>query len=69
VNAGTEIVENIRITETGTEITGTTAATAETLHQIGILTEATEVIGDLVQGTAQGRTETVQPQLVVARIT
>lgn len=69
MNGGTEIVGNIRITETGTEIIGTTAAMAGIHHQIGILTEATEVIGGLAQGTAQGRIETGQLLLVVARTT
>ena len=36
MNGGTEIVGNIRITETGTEIIGTTAAMAGIHHQIGI---------------------------------
>ena len=36
MNAGTEIVGNIRIIETGTEIIGTTAAMAGIHHQIGI---------------------------------
>lgn len=67
MNGGTEIAENIKITGTG--ITDTTAAMAGTLHQIGILTEATGVIGGLAQGTAQGRTETGQLQLVDVRIT
>jgi len=69
VNAGTEIAENIKITGTGTEITGTTAAMAGTLHQIGILTEAIGVIGGRARGTAQGRIETAQLQLVDERIT
>lgn len=60
MNAATEIAETTKITETGTETTGTTAAMAGTLHLIGILTEAIGVIGGLAPGTAQGRTETVQ---------
>jgi len=69
VNADTETGENIKITGTGTEITGITAAMAGTLHQIGILTEATGVIGGPARGTAQGRIETGQLQLVDERIT
>jgi len=69
VNAGTEIAENIKITGTGTEITGTIVAMAGTLHQIGILIEAIGVIGGRARGTAQGRIETAQLQLVVERIT
>ena len=38
MNGGTEIVGNIRITGTGTEIIGTTAAMAGIHHQIGIVT-------------------------------
>jgi hypothetical protein len=60
VNGATEIAESIKIIETGTEIIGTTAAMAGTLRPTGILTEAIGVIGGLAQGTAQGRTETVQ---------
>jgi len=69
VNAASEIAETIKITETGTEITGTTAAMAGTHHQIGILTEAIGVIGGPAQGTAQGRTETAQLQLADVQIT
>jgi len=69
VNAATETAETIKITETGTGITGTTAAMAGTLHQTGILTEAIGVRGGLAQGTAQGRTETVQLELVDVQTT
>jgi len=57
VNEATEIEEITKITET--ETTGITAAMAGTPRQIGILTEATGVIGGLAPGTAQERTETV----------
>jgi len=69
VNAATGIAETTKITETGTEITGTTAAMAGTRHQIGILTEAIGVIGGPVQGTAQGRKETALLQLADVQTT
>ena len=48
VNAGTEIVGNIRIIETGTEIIGTTAAMAGIHHQIGIsLKLSWRIVGSL----------------------